>query len=837
MIALLKKMKKRSAQRCYSFELSRALQKLNTLTIQLTDGNKIRLSEHVNAPEGGYDSFIQNFGLRKDITWKNLREIFNLEESIRFLDLPTAEAKKGKGATGASTETKWSDPEKSSFATRSNKNTAALGSHILFKTVGQDMWDNLTKNDVASLDEAAFCLTFFEALETQGNQTGVFDAMKQRGVAEILIEKLKHAAYEGTLPINEFTGAVSLSSKACRALNTHLARGLVYTEACEKAGYQSQDQNFSLENIVNPVVQSVVREVIKQVVHLIDQTGALPGSICVEMARDMGKSIDERNEISKALDERTKRKNANRETFSSHLGKETSKIKEDELERYELWLEQSGWCPYSGKKLPPPDQLLGSALEVDHILPRSRSHDNSYDNKVLVYKDTNRDKSNHTPYEWLGRDVISEKWRAFVGHIHTLPSLRKRKRLRLLNTDFAEKEADFLARNLQDTRYICRLVRAYLEDLYRVAGEEPMAKGYTRRVFVQPGGLTALVRRSWGLEELKKDLEGKRLGDRHHAVDALICACLSEGQRQWITRWEQTKNYTGNKNAFDAVSELTRVYTLMEQEGTSRKTPRGMTTPWGEGNEFRSSVISALEKMTVSRRESRRGRGSLHNDTFYREVVEKDSEGNESKIYFKRTSLVQLVNGKAQASEFSLDAVKDIHTPRNHWLKSALQEWNDRGRPVADLPKCGKTTILKVWINQGSKSARETPHGMVVSGDQVRLDVFRKGIKYYLVPVYTYHIQHDLPPMRAITAAKSEDQWDVVDASFEFCFSLWPNSIFEIHKKATKRKADDVVLGYYAGIDRSGGKIEGYSFNDKETKVFASPKQGCSFLKKWQWID
>jgi CRISPR-associated endonuclease Csn1 len=825
---------KRAAQRSYSFELSRALQKLNTLTLQLKDGSKVRLSEHVNAAQGGYDFFIRTFGTEKNISWKNLRDFFQLDQDTHFLDLPSAEAKKGKNKKDTNTSPKndRDQQEKLNFATRSNKNTSALGSYLLYKALGQETWDKLIQNDVASLDHAAFCLSFFEALDSQGTQTGVFDAMRLRGVDDSVIEKLRVAACEGKLAINEFSGAVSLSSKACRALNIHLARGLVYTEACEKAGYQPHDQNFSLENIVNPVVQSVVREVLKQVVHLIDQTGALPGSICVEMARDMGKSIAERNEISKALEERTKNKNANRDAFAKYLSKDPSQISEDELERYELWLEQAGWCPYSGNKLPPPERICSSDLEVDHILPRSRSHDNSYDNKVLVYTDTNRNKGSQTPFEWLGKNENSEVWRSFVGKIYATPSLRKRKRLRLLNTDFSEKEPEFLSRNLQDTRYICRLVRAYLEDLYRMAGEEPSAKGSMRRVFVQPGGLTALVRRAWGLEDLKKDLGGKRLGDKHHAVDALICAALSEGQRQLITQLEQRKSPAAKKVPYHAVDALTRSYALMEEQGNSRKTPRGLLTPWGEANDFRNSVISALESLTVSRRESRRGRGSLHNDTFYREVLSEDSKGKETKKYYKRTSLIQLVNGKATACSFALSDVKDIDTPRNHWLKKALEEWDRKKRPTDALPKCGQATIRKVWIEKETNSARQTPHGMVVHGDQVRLDIFRKGPKFYLVPVYAYQIRQDQPPMRAIAAAKPEKDWDIIDASFEFCFSLWPNSIFEISKKATKKKKGAVIRGYYSGVNRRGGKIEGYDFNDKEIKVFASPKQGCLSFKK-----
>lgn len=47
-------------------------------------------------------------------------------------------------------------------------------------------------------------------------------------------------------------------------------------------------------------------------------------------------------------------------------------------------------------------------LEIDHIYPYSRSFDDSYMNKVLVFTKQNQEKLNKTPFEAFGND--STKW-------------------------------------------------------------------------------------------------------------------------------------------------------------------------------------------------------------------------------------------------------------------------------------------------------------------------------------------------------------------------------------------------------------------------------------------
>lgn len=70
--------------------------------------------------------------------------------------------------------------------------------------------------------------------------------------------------------------------------------------------------------------------------------------------------------------------------------------------KLKLWNEQGGKCLYSGKKIDIHDLLYNPTLfEIDHIIPKSISFDDSRSNKVLVYSTENQKKGNTTPYIYL----------------------------------------------------------------------------------------------------------------------------------------------------------------------------------------------------------------------------------------------------------------------------------------------------------------------------------------------------------------------------------------------------------------------------------------------------
>lgn len=825
---------KRGPRGSYSFELCRALQRINVLKLKHPNGSEESFGSFAKEASG-YEKFCENFGNQKKISYKDLRKTFEVPPDFQFCDLYLDPLK--NFPLDASAEDLLKAEQKQILAAEnkdfvSRSGNAAEESFRLREALGDLLWNKYKNTEPHQLDNIAFALTFFEEIENSEQEQdfwGILNQMQADEVPEELSNTVEENLRSSKPTLHKFSGTTSMSLVASRKLIPLLCEGKLYSEACSQLYGDHRKALLSFDSITNPVVKTVVREVMKQVIHLIDETGALPARICVEIGRDLGKSVKDRNTIDFEIKKRTRIKNANAKKFEETLKRKPSR---DELLTYELYLEQSTLCPYCGECLPNPHKWQNDPQDIDHILPRSRSHDNSYDNKVLVHKHCNRNKSNQTPSEWLGEN--SEGWRVLRGAIAQMPRLRPRKRRNLLNTTFATDEAKFAARHLNDTRYISKLITQYLQALYELAGEKPVTeRGGIKRVFVQPGALTSLVRKSWGLEDLKKDREGLRLGDKHHAIDALICALLSEGQRQFVTRREQQKKAAQEVAIF---SEFSKSYELMEQKNDHCRTPRYVSPPW---TNFRKDVVAALELFTVSRRENRSGRGSFHNDTLYRvETVE------DKKSFYSRKSIIESGSGtrKAIFSKLSdLEKVKDINLDRNGWLKDSLTEWVEKGTPLEDesLPRDPQGGIIrKLTISQGKKSGRSYPQGFVTGGDQIRIDIFSKVNKrgetnYFLVPVYAYHLSNDFPPQNAIVANKDEAEWELIDESHTFEFSLWSNSRFELKKKpSTKKPVGEHVIGLYSGTNRNTGAFMYRNPDDVEYSGQLTAKSGSLLFRK-----
>ena len=92
--------------------------------------------------------------------------------------------------------------------------------------------------------------------------------------------------------------------------------------------------------------------------------------------------------------------------------------------------------------------------------------------------------------------------------------------------------------------------------------------------------------------------------------------------------------------------------------------------------------------------------------------------------------------------------------------------------------------------------------GIAKNDSMVRVDVFTKAGKFHLVPVYVHHTVAKALPNRAVVAFKDEDEWTLIDDSFEFCFSLHSNDLVRVQQKG---KA--AILGYYSSCHRGTGNL------------------------------
>ena len=85
---------------------------------------------------------------------------------------------------------------------------------------------------------------------------------------------------------------------------------------------------------------------------------------------------------------------------------EDKKLDKRYFELLKYWRKQDGICMYSGEMIGI-DEILQNplAFEIDHIIPRSISFDDSQDNKVLVRRIENQKKGQRSPYEYFSSGI------------------------------------------------------------------------------------------------------------------------------------------------------------------------------------------------------------------------------------------------------------------------------------------------------------------------------------------------------------------------------------------------------------------------------------------------
>ena len=108
--------------------------------------------------------------------------------------------------------------------------------------------------------------------------------------------------------------------------------------------------------------------------------------------------------------------------------------------------------------------VVSPQTEVDHILPFSRTLDDSMANKVVCIAEANRVKGNRTPCEAFGHNPPGYDYEGILENVADFPS-NKRWRFQPDAMERFEGENDFLARQLNETRYLSRTARTYLGSL------------------------------------------------------------------------------------------------------------------------------------------------------------------------------------------------------------------------------------------------------------------------------------------------------------------------------------------------------------------------------------
>lgn len=210
---------------------------------------------------------------------------------------------------------------------------------------------------------------------------------------------------------------------------------------------------------VSPALKRVTWQAIKLIDEIIQITGEIPTNIFVEVARSDEKS------------ERTKSKiNLLKQIYEDQkIGKGlVDELKGFKLlsEKQELYFRQEGKCMYTMEALNI-DTLY--EYDVDHIIPKSYIKDDSIDNKVLVKRQKNQDRSdNITPMKYIDNKSNKYKILAFWERLkeNNLISEKKLRNLKSYSIS-EEQEFGFIARQLVETRQIIKNISNLLQTIYK----------------------------------------------------------------------------------------------------------------------------------------------------------------------------------------------------------------------------------------------------------------------------------------------------------------------------------------------------------------------------------
>lgn len=851
---------RRAAKATYTAELFVALQKITHMKLVHMDGSSRFFTEEER------NILLEMLSSKKEIKYAAVRKKLNLPLEEKFNTLNYNMKRKGK-------DNKEEEVDEAAIIAATEKATFISMSNCYEyrKRIGEYLETLPEEEQQDLLDEIGTILTCYKNDDSRMNR--LTEAGLSKELADSLLE-LTPAKFQ------------HLSIKAMKKIMPYMKEGMVYDKACEAAGYDFKNDNHGkkmkllkgeniteiINEITNPVVKRSVSQTVKVINAIILKYGS-PQAVSIELAREMSKNFKERKKAEKQIEENRK-KNEMAKKEIQELGK-LSPNGQDIL-KYRLWHDQQGICLYTGKKIPL-EELFQPGYDIDHILPYSITFDDSYRNKVLVTSQANREKGNRTPYEYFGQDEVH--WSAYEARVnHFIKDYKKRRNL--LKQGFTKEDRrEFKERNLNDTKYITRVIYNMIRQNLEM---EPLNReDRKKQVFAVNGSITAYLRKRWGL--MQKD----RSTDTHHAMDAVVVACCTDGMIQKISRSTQYREvlYKGQSHPdYEIVDvetgEIISLEDLSREEWDERYGAQ-VPPPWEHFKEelevrmgsdpkndldahpdmyqlfrYPEDVYNNIRPIFVSRMPNHKVTGAAHADTIrsprhYKDGGEIFADGG---YVLSRTNIEDLKLDKD--GEIKDYYNKDSDRLLYEALRARLAEYDGDGKkafaeefykpkadgtqgPIVKKVKTYKKMSLGVEIN---KDEAGVGRGIAenANGGMIRVDVFRENGKYYFVPIYIADALKKRLPNKAAMQNKPYSEWKEMKDE-NFLFSLYSRDLIGFKnpkgKKVKCKDGKEIVLTkeivYYVGANINTASIS-CKAHDNQYEFGSFGIQSLQELKKYQ---
>lgn len=356
------------------------------------------------------------------------------------------------------------------------------------------------------------------------------------------------------------------------------------------AGISQNEEHTSYKDIEQLYVSPKVKRSIWQTLKVIDEikkvTGHNPKRIFIEMAREEGEKertksrLDRLKELYAACGEDVK-----------ELQLELDNYSEDELRRDQLYLyfTQMGRCMYTGQPIDINELANTNVYDIDHILPQSKTKDDSLNNRVLVLRKVNTDKTDIYPLDESIRTKMHAFWKMLVDK--ELISKSKYERL-VRNTPLTEEElAGFINRQLVETR---QSTKAVAEILKKDCPD-------TEIVYVKAGNVSDF-RHEFGFVKFRD------INDLHHAKDAYLNIVVGNTYHTRFT-----------KDPLNFIRKLRKgdKYTLNTKQIYAREIKAGNYIAWLPGDEGSMATVKKImhKNNILFTRMQIEGKGELYKAT------------------------------------------------------------------------------------------------------------------------------------------------------------------------------------------------------------------------------
>lgn len=665
-------------------------------------------------------------------------------------------------------------------------------------------------------------------------------------------------------------------------------------------------QEFRLHSLNNPIVEQVVKESLRTVRDIWKQEGQID-EIHIELGRNLKQNAEQRK---RTLANQMVNEKANlraklllqaflnpemdvedvrpyspsqQELFRiyedgvlsaykvdddiSRIIQSLSELKQpsmQDVKKYRLWLDQKYQSPYTGQIIPL-SKLFTPAYQIEHIIPQSRFFDDSMSNKVICEAEVNVRKDRMLAHEFInkcggetitlsgGKVVTVLTTTEYERLIKELFSGNKSKHEKLLLDEIPEK---FVARQMNDSRYISRLMMRLLSNIVREknASGEYEVESTSKNLIVCNGSTTTRLKKDWGINDvwnriilprfermnalqgtdifttktanghikpsMPLELDKKRIDHRHHAMDAIVIAFTT---RNHVSLLSNENALDKNEQVrYDLQMKLRKREKWQDVNGKEHTKFTDFISPY-EG--FQQDVYNVLENIVVSFKQNLRVLNKSNNRTVRivdgkKKMVAQDKGDNWAirkslhkatvfgEVNLRRKKFVNLTYALLHINDI---VEKDLRVKLRELLAEGKDEKQIKKYFASEPDVWADINLKKIEVYYFTKDTNDrffavrTALGEVFTADYIRNKVTDEGIQKILLA----HLERYNGDAKQ---AFSPDGIEQMNADIQTLNNSIPHK--PIKKVRVYEKAEKFAVG------QTGNKSQKFVEADKGTNLF-----------------